>query len=216
MDMLPPFAHQGITPSTYFQCYLLMVDRTSRKPHLVGLHDYTSESGITAINEFTAPCNHPVAVEHINIRKIKTYDGTHLFNSSNLCEACATVGIQLSIAAPTHQEKNHTAERTWYSLQTIDDAMHVHARLPPKFTHHLIRYAINFFSVLPVNKFINKPGETATPYELFYEKKPLVNHFRVCGCPCVTKKYTITTHEEMLQQTQQVRRVSDVYLLDPP
>jgi hypothetical protein len=86
-----------------------MVDRTSRKPHLVGLHDYTSDSAITAINECTAPSNHTVTVEHINIRKIETDAGTQ-FTSSNFHEACATAIIELSIAAPKKQEQNHTAE----------------------------------------------------------------------------------------------------------
>jgi hypothetical protein len=137
MYMLPTFSYQGLTQSTSFQCYLIMVDRTSRKHHLIGLHDYPSNSVITSINEFTAPCNHTVTVEHINIRKIKTDAGTQ-FTSSNFREACATANIELSIAAPNQQEQ----ERTWYSLYTIADAMLFHTRIPPKFTYYSICYAI--------------------------------------------------------------------------
>jgi hypothetical protein len=102
MDLLPTFAHQGITPSTTLQCYHIMVDKTSREPHLIGFNDYTSYSVFTTVNELTAPYNHPVTVEHINIRNIKTDAGTH-FTSRNLREACANINIELFIAAPTRQ-----------------------------------------------------------------------------------------------------------------
>jgi hypothetical protein len=39
-------------------------------------------------------------------------------------------------------EQNNTAESTWYSLQTIDAAILVHAILPPNVTYHAIRNAI--------------------------------------------------------------------------
>jgi hypothetical protein len=52
MDMLPTFPHLGINPLTTFQCFLIMVDRTSRKPHNGGFRDYTSNSIMTAINPF--------------------------------------------------------------------------------------------------------------------------------------------------------------------
>jgi hypothetical protein len=135
MDLLPTFSRQGLTPATPFACCLTMVDKTSRKPQVCGLKDCTSESIIHSVNEFTAPCNHPVSVEHVNVnvRKIKNDTGTQ-FTSSNFSEACAAADIELSIAAPKHKEQNHNVERTWYSLQTIADAMLVHARLPPKFT----------------------------------------------------------------------------------
>ncbi len=31
-----------------------------------------------------------------------------------------------------------------------------------------------------------------TPYELFVGAKPKVSHFRVFGCPCIAKKWTIS------------------------
>ena len=85
MDLLPTFSRQGLTPSTTYACYLIMVDKTSRKPQVCGLKDYTSDSVIHSVNEFTSPCNHPVSVEHINIRKVKTDAGSQ-FTSSNFLE----------------------------------------------------------------------------------------------------------------------------------
>jgi hypothetical protein len=83
-----------------------MVENTSRKPNLLGIHDYNLYSVIAAINKFTTPCDHPVTVEHTNIRKIKTYAGSQVI-FINFHQACATTNIELSIATPNHQEKNH-------------------------------------------------------------------------------------------------------------
>jgi hypothetical protein len=59
-----PFLHAKALPSsTLFNFYLIMVDKTSTKPHLVGHLDYTSDYVITAVNEFIAPRNHPITVE---------------------------------------------------------------------------------------------------------------------------------------------------------
>jgi hypothetical protein len=134
-----------------------MVDNTSRNHHLVGLHDYTSDSVITAINEFTAPWNQPVTDEHINIIEVKT-DAGYQLSSSNFREDFSTANIETSIAAPNHQYQNQKSEITWYSLHTIDDAMLVHVILPPKFPYNSILYAIEVFSVFPVKKLLNKAG----------------------------------------------------------
>jgi hypothetical protein len=62
----------------------------------VELNDYTSGSGASAVNDLTAPCNHPVTTENIKIRNIKTGSGTQ-FTSSNFREACANANNELSI-----------------------------------------------------------------------------------------------------------------------
>ncbi len=35
-------------------------------------------------------------------------------------------------------------------------------------------------------------GTVASPFELFVGSKPMVSHFRVFGCPCIAKKWTIS------------------------
>jgi hypothetical protein len=107
-DFLPTFDRLGLTPSAIFQRYLIMVDKTSRKPHFVGINEYNSDSCIITVNEFTAPCNHPVTVDQISIKKITTDAGTQ-FTPCNFREACANATIELSIAASKHQEQHHRA-----------------------------------------------------------------------------------------------------------
>jgi hypothetical protein len=58
---------------------------------------------------------------------------------------------------------------TWYSIQTITDAMLVHASKPTAqvYQHsiqYVVCYVIEVFSVLPVNKIINTPGEPVIHY----------------------------------------------------
>jgi hypothetical protein len=89
-------------PSTNFHCYLIMFDTTSRKPQLVGLNDCTSDSVIISVNELKAPYNHPLIVEHISMRKIKTDPGSQ-FTPCNFREAWTNANIELSIAPPNHQ-----------------------------------------------------------------------------------------------------------------
>jgi hypothetical protein len=54
MDLPPTFAYQVITSSTTFQCYLIMVNTTSRNHQTVGLNYYISDSVITTVSECTA------------------------------------------------------------------------------------------------------------------------------------------------------------------
>jgi hypothetical protein len=88
MDIITPTSKEGLTPATTFKCYLWLVDRYSRYAHLKGLHDYSSESVITAINQYMSPSNHPITIEPIDIHKIKADDGSQ-FTSEEFQSACA-------------------------------------------------------------------------------------------------------------------------------
>jgi hypothetical protein len=56
--------------------------------------------------------------------------------------------------------------------------------------YHALSHACKIFNVLPVKGLQNPDGNTATPYELFVGSKPKIHHFRVFGCPLVTKKWS--------------------------
>ena len=190
MDILPPIP--GLSSSTSFKFLLWLVDRTSRYAFITGLPDCTTESVIDGINKFTAPTSHPVLIE-FDIQKIKADAGSQ-FTSAAFQQACADSRIAVSLAAPKHQEQNHFAERSWQSVKILTDKIMVHARLPPIFKYHATLYAIIIYNVTPIKNLVNKEGNPATPYEIFFNEKPRIAHLRVFGCPCVFRKWTITNH----------------------
>jgi hypothetical protein len=213
MDLLPTFSRQGLTPATTFVCYLIMVGNTLIKPQVCGLKDYKSYPVIHYLNESTAPCKHPVSVEHINTRKVKTDAGSQ-FTSNNFCEACAAVDIELSIAALKHQEHNQNAERTWYYLQNIVYAMLVHARLPPKFTCHAIRYACEF-SLSFLSRTLPKRQETLLHHMKYsIEINPQHTTPEYLDVPVLQISILLHFQKAMLPRTQQVRKLPEELSLD--
>jgi hypothetical protein len=106
--MLPTVTRQGnITPQQMLliATCIIMIDKTSRKPQLVGLNDYTSYPVIAAVNELISSFNPILASEHLDIiRKIKTDAGSQV-TSSNFREACVNNNIELSIAQPNNPKQ---------------------------------------------------------------------------------------------------------------
>jgi hypothetical protein len=70
--------------------------------------------------------------------------------------------------------------------------MLVHARLPGMYLYHALLHACNVFNILPLKDLLTLDGTVSTPFELFVGSKPMVSHFRVFGCPCIAKKWTIS------------------------
>ena len=68
----------------------------------------------------------------------------------------------------------------------------VHARLPDTFAYYAAKYSAEIFNLLPIKGAHFPDGCQGTPHELFYQSKPRLSEFRVFGCPCVAKKYTIS------------------------
>ncbi len=48
------------------------------------------------------------------------------------------------------------------------------------------------FNILPLKDLVTVDGTVSTPFELFVGSKLMVSHFRVFGCPCIAKKWTIS------------------------
>jgi hypothetical protein len=95
-------------------------------------------------------------------------------------------------APPTHQEGGHFAEKTWQSLRKLAQSLLVPARLSDIYLYHDLLHACHVFNVLPLKDLVTIDGVITTPYELFVGSKPQVSHFRVFGCPCIAKKWTIS------------------------
>jgi hypothetical protein len=60
------------------------------------------------------------------------------------------------------------------------------------YMYHTLLHACHVFNVLPLKVLVMRDGVITAPYELFVGSKPKVSHFRVFGCPCIAKKWTIS------------------------
>ncbi len=91
--------------------------------------------------------------------------------------------------------------------------MLVHDRLPDMYLYHAWLHACNVVNMLPLKGLVTAEGTVTTPFELFVGSKPIVSHFRVFGCPCIAKKWTISVDgkpEDNSKGTQ--RRIRGIHL----
>ena len=73
-------------------------------------------------------------------------------------------------------------------------------------------YGVEIFNVLPVTGLTNATGDIATPYEMFLGRKPLLQDFRVFGCPVVCKKWT---SEGGRDNKQTERGMRGIFIIKP-
>jgi hypothetical protein len=97
-------------------------------------------------------------------------------------------------AAPHHQEQNGLAESCWRIVRSRATSMLTHARLSFIFFDSAIVYASYITNVLPLKGLFTTESDgittrPATPFELYYGKRPKLTRFRVFGCPVIFKVY---------------------------
>jgi hypothetical protein len=115
----------GLTKKSYFGYYLLIVDVYSTMPVLFGLKSLTAHSIIRTLKMYLATIkpkiNEPRPPGEINghhLQHIRADAGAQ-FTSAEFIQACHDEGINISLAAPKHQEMNGICERTWQSLRNL-------------------------------------------------------------------------------------------------
>jgi hypothetical protein len=89
---------------------------------------------------------------------------------------------------------NCLVERQWQTINQIARTCLVHARLPIKFWHFAVLYAVAILNVLPARSLQLPNGTPTCPTTLAFGTKPKIGNFRVFGCPAAVKHYTATTH----------------------
>ena len=89
------------------------------------------------------------------------------FTSMEFKEECRTRGVQLTLAAPEHQEMNRQVEVSLRTLRTIAHSLMVHIRVLEAYIHFELMYTTyQIFPVLPMKDMINKDGDATTPFKL--------------------------------------------------
>jgi len=199
LDILHPVVSAGLTKTSTFPFYLLIVDVYSRYANIYGLPTKSKKWVIDALTRFQADYGHMGNYGFLDIARIHADSGSQ-FTSDEFRQHCWNAGINLSLAAPKKQYQNHLAERSWQTINTMARSLLVHARLPDSFMFHTLLHSCHIFNVLPV-KGLYLNNHVSTPYELFHGEKPKIGHFRVFGCPVTAKKWS-STQSSAGKQTQ--------------
>ena len=200
-----PF-HKGLTSSTHFKYFLIVVDQASTFTVLLGTNRITSAEVIRLLKIYCAMFRSqysnvgPVNADFNNLRLIQADAGTQFDSDEFRSECMLNAGIFVYLAAPKHQETNGLCERTWQSVRNLAFSFMNHARVGEEFGGLALEHAWKVFNVLPIKGLVDSNGLATTPYQLFYGIKPSVRKMRVLFCPVVAK-----VHER--QQTDPKTRV---------
>jgi hypothetical protein len=207
LDIQHPLVRAGLTMSTCYPFYLLIVDVYYRYVKLYGIPKKSTDAVITALKEYQADHSIVGSYGYLDIERIRTDAGSQL-TSPSFADLCTQHGIRLSLAAPKKQYQNHLAERTWQTVTSTARALLVHARLPDTFWFHALMYSTYIFNALPIHGLsINNTDVPSTPHELFFGRKPSIAHLRVFGCPVVIRKWTSSDHTNGKQTERGIRGI---------
>ena len=183
----------GLNDESHFQYYFLIVDIASGLPVLLGLNTISSAEVLRLLKVyktlFRPNIDEDTATEFDLFPMIHfRADAGSQFASAEFRAECLEQGINVTLAAPKHQEMNGICERTWQSLRNLAFAFMNHARVCDEFGDMAFEHSWKVFSVLPI-KGLLKDGRVTTPFEKFYGHKPDVRKYRVLFCACYYKVY---------------------------
>jgi hypothetical protein len=191
MDLQPNPAHQAIIKSHWFPYYLNVVCAYSRYGVLIPVYGSSTDKVIWAIEEFVtyhkpydSYCLDDISELHV--------DAGSYFMSEQFLTWAIQYGIQIKNAGSHHQEMNGLAERRWQAIRIRAFSMLNHARLSHLFLHHALMYSWKITNILPLRGLliINDSEESpATPFQVYFNKKPRAHRFKVFGCPIIAKAY---------------------------
>ncbi|CAM8966649.1 unnamed protein product [Rhodiola kirilowii] len=112
-----------------------------------------------------------------SIKKLRTDRGGEYFNPSYF----QSVGIIHETTAPYTPQQNGVSERKNRALKEMVNAMLSYSGLNDEFWGEAMLTACYLLNRIP-----NKRG-SITPYEMWFNKKPSLNHIRVWGCRAVVR-----------------------------
>jgi hypothetical protein len=190
-----PFS-TGLTKKSYFGYYLLIVDVYSTMPVLFGLKSLTDIVLFGRLKCILRPSSRRSTNQGLPAKSMditcNIFEPTPEPNlPAEFIQACHDEGINISLAAPKHQEMNGICERTWQSFRNLAFSSMNYTRVGEEFGGMAFENAWKVFSVIPIKGLCKKCNVT-TPYELFYGIKPSIRKFRTMFFPCVYKVYMRT------------------------
>ena len=205
MDIIPAPSNEGLTNSTAFPCFLLIVDHFSRWTWFEGMLRRNTTAVIRAIRAFMTETRSLGRVQQVEYIR---GDADSVFRSSEFQAFGVDNDIAISIAAPDHQEMNSICERAWATIDNMGRSMCVHARLGNHFFYHSRKYASHIINLLVPKDLLDEHGTPTTPHFLAFQRKPRIGHLRVFGCPVSFKRHRPSHEGQVITKKQQLQRAS--------
>ena len=152
---------------------LVVIDDYSRFTWVLFLRtkDKTRESLIKLIQKIELESS-------TKVKMIRSDRGTEFLNQG-MTEFCETKGIIHQTSAARTPQQNGVAERKNRTLKEAARAMLAESSL----TERSWAEAVNTACYVQNRVLINKHRQK-TPYELYYKRKPNVEHLHIFGCKC--------------------------------
>lgn len=144
---------------------------------------------LSKFKEYVAYCEQ----HNIKVKKIQT-DNALEYTSKDFKSFCSVKHIQLRHSGPYMHESNGTAERIWRTITDSAITMLLTAMLPLPFWDKAFAHATYLRNRLP-HRSINMD----TPYERWFQSKPVLNNVRVFGC--IAYKYIDQSARRKLEPT---------------
>src|SRR6266508_4243356 len=116
------------------------------------------------------------------LRAIRSDNGTE-FKNSSFDHFCAEKGIEHQFSSPYVPQQNGVVERKNRILVEMARTMLDEYQTPRRFWVEAISTACYVSNRVFLRSKLGK-----TPYELRFERRPSVSHFRVFGCKCFVLK----------------------------
>ena len=193
--------------------HLFIVDPISRYAEKLRIADKTTSSTIKALSTWRG---NMIKKGYDIFLHLRADAGTN-FTSEEFKSWCSANNVELSIAAPKHQEQNAFAERTYQTVCNMAQAMLVHAHLGMGFHSLALSYACKILRVLPGKNLVDKDGKLTTTYAVLHGRKPRIFRYKVFGCPVVFKRYQPMKNGKALTNFQQVQQGSrGIFVGFPP
>jgi hypothetical protein len=146
LDVVPTPNKRALTPSTAFPCSLLIVDAFSKYSMWIGLPTHDTANVLEGIKHFLARTQ---SLGRVNELQYIRADAATYFTSNQFMKWGRDNNINITIAAPHHQEMNSICERRWQSIQELQRTILNHARLGNEFYHFAVLYSVAILNNLP-------------------------------------------------------------------
>jgi len=168
MDLFGPSRTMSLSGNYYA---LVIVDDFSRFTWALFL-----ESKSDAFSAFKKLARRLQNTKNNNIGSIRSDHGGE-FQNEKFSKFCEKMGILHNFSAPRTPQQNGVMERKNRSLEELARTMLSESSLPKYFWVDVVST-----SCYVMNRVLIRPILKRTPYELFNERKPNINHLRVFSC----------------------------------